>query len=407
MKNPRTSMIDSDEAIARDVAAIARLDAVPALLRVVCQITGLGFAAVARVTDATWTACAVQDDIGFGLKPGGRLDVRTTLCIEARAARKPVVIDHASQDPVYCDHHTPRLYKIESYISVPIVLQSGEYFGNLCAIDPRPAQVSDPKIVTMFTLFAELIALQLDSQRRTEAVESALLDERATAELREQFIAVLGHDLRNPLMAVMATAELLEQRAPTPQVAAAGTRLKSIAKRMSRLIDDVMDFARGRLGSGMGLALAREDDLASGLREVVAELRAANPQRMILEDYRLAGPVCCDRARVQQLLSNLVANALTHGDPSTPVQVRGSIEEGSLVLSVLNAGTPIAPENLDKVFQPYWRAGGRKQTAGLGLGLYICCEIARAHGGTMAVTSSAAEGTRFVARLPIAPSAAG
>jgi len=145
---------------------------------VVCQITGMGFAAVARVTDNTWTACAVQDDVEFGLKPGGQLDVQTTPCIESRAARAPVVIDHASQDPVYCNHHTPRLYKIESYISVPIVLQSGEYFGNLCAIDPRPARVSDPKIVSMFTLFAELISLQLQSEGKRNAADSALLTER-------------------------------------------------------------------------------------------------------------------------------------------------------------------------------------------------------------------------------------
>src|ERR1700710_2019691 len=117
------NMDDSKEAIERDIAAIARIDAVPSLLRIICQHTGMGFAAVARVTDGTWTACAVQDNIQFGLKAGGRLDVHTTLCKESRLARLPVVIDHASKDPVYHNHHTPLTYKIESYISVPIVLQ--------------------------------------------------------------------------------------------------------------------------------------------------------------------------------------------------------------------------------------------------------------------------------------------
>ena len=136
-------MDDSPDAIRRDVEAVGRISSVPSLLKIICRNTGMGFAAVARVTDGTWTACAVQDDIQFGLLPGGQLDVRTTLCIEARAARKPVVIDHASADPVYRNHHTPRLYNIESYISVPIVRPDGEYFGNLCAIDPRPLRVSD------------------------------------------------------------------------------------------------------------------------------------------------------------------------------------------------------------------------------------------------------------------------
>jgi signal transduction histidine kinase len=260
---------------------------VPSLLRVICKNTGLGFAAVARVTDGNWTACAVQDDIQFGLQAGGQLDVNSTLCIEARAARQPVVIDHASLDPVYRDHHTPRIYGIESYISVPIILPNGEYFGNLCAIDPHPHVVSDLRTVTMFTLFAELIALQLDSESRHEAAETALFTERATADLREQFIAVLGHDLRNPLAAVSATAELLSRRADDPSLATMGRRLLGTTRRMSRLIDDVMDFARGRLGSGIGVTLAPVDDLSIALRDVVAELRDANPGRIVLDNIAI------------------------------------------------------------------------------------------------------------------------
>src|ERR1700761_8343150 len=110
-------MNDSEEAIAHDVARVGRMGSVPSMLRVICKNTGMGFAAVARVTDGTWTACAVQDDIQFGLLPGGQLDVQTTLCREARSARQEIVIDHASQDPIYFNHHTPRIYKIESYIS--------------------------------------------------------------------------------------------------------------------------------------------------------------------------------------------------------------------------------------------------------------------------------------------------
>ncbi|MDB5945474.1 MAG: histidine kinase, partial [Ramlibacter sp.] len=360
----------------------------------------MGFAAVARVTDTTLTACSVQDDIEFGLKPGGRLDVHTTLCVEARAARQPVVIDHASADPVYCNHHTPRMYNIESYISVPIVLRNGEYFGNLCAIDPRPAQVSNPRIVNMFTLFSELISFQLEAEQRQEQAESALVTERATSELREQFIAVLGHDLRNPLAAVSATAELLEYGRREPELVEMGRRLQAATRRMARLIDDVLDFARGRLGAGMGVSLAPVGDLPVALREVVAELRAANPRREVLAGYAVEGTVLCDRARVQQLLSNLVSNALTHGAPDWPVAVRVAIDGDALVLEVSNRGKPISPGNLARVFEPYWRPASSQPGGGLGLGLYICSQIVRAHGGTLQVTSSAEEGTRFSARLP-------
>ena len=165
---------DSREEIARDIEAVRRIAAVPTLLQVLCDTTGMGFAAVARVTEESWTACAVQDNIKFGLASGGQLDVQSTLCIESRRANLPIVIDQASTDERYRGHHTPRTYNIESYVSVPIVLKDGRYFGNLCAIDPRPAQVSDPRIMSMFSRFAHLIALQLDSEIERDHVQSRI-----------------------------------------------------------------------------------------------------------------------------------------------------------------------------------------------------------------------------------------
>ncbi|MDM0113867.1 GAF domain-containing sensor histidine kinase [Variovorax sp. J22R133] len=392
---------DKPEDIAHDVAVVGRISAVPSLLKLICQNTGMGFAAVARVTDGTWTACAVQDDIHFGLLPGGQLDVRTTLCREARAARQPVVIDHASQDPVYFNHHTPRLYKIESYISVPIVRPDGGYFGNLCAIDPRPRVVSDARTVTMFKVFADLIALQLESEDHQSVVEEALASERANAELREQFIAVLGHDLRNPLAAVGAAAETLVRGSTDPKIVSVGERLRTTTRRMSRLIDDVLDFARGRLGAGMGLEAKEVPDLAEALRDVVAELHESHPDRTVVDAISVDRPVRCDRGRVQQLLSNLLGNALTYGAGDRPVIVSATIEGDSLVIAVTNEGDPIEPENLPRVFEPYWRPVASKPGGGLGLGLYICAQIAAAHGGQLQASSSAESGTTFKAMLPI------
>ena len=394
-------MRESKESIARDVYLVGQISAVPSMLRVICKNTGLGFAAVARVTAESWTACAVQDNISFGLKPGGQLELATTLCSESRALRQPIVVDHASQDPVYKDHHTPRIYNIESYISVPIILPNGDYFGNLCAIDPHPALVSDARTITMFTLFAELIALQLDSESKQHATEAALLDERATAELREQFIAVLGHDLRNPLAAVGATAELLARRKDAPDLVTMGTRLRTATRRMSRLIDDVLDFARGRLGSGMGVSVAPVHDLAVSLADVIVELRAANPSREVVEAIDIPGVVFCDKGRMEQLLSNLLANALTHGAHDRPVSVAVQCDdEGWLALSVSNWGVPIAPEDQANVFEPYWRPATSQPGGGLGLGLYICAQIVKAHGGVLCVDSSTETGTCFVARIP-------
>jgi signal transduction histidine kinase len=397
----RERIADTAEAIARDVLAIGRIDCVPALLRIVCETTGMGFAAVARVTEGSWVACAVHDDLQFGLRPGGELDVNTTLCKEARQARSPIVIDHASADDRYCTHHTPRIYHIESYVSVPIVFRGGEYFGNLCAIDPHPRRVSDAKTVAMFERFAELIAMQLENDRLRELERNVMLNEREAGELREQFIAVLGHDLRNPLSAISACSQLLERTADS-QVVATARRISANARRMSGLIDDTLDFARGRLGGGLGTEIVEVANIGAALEAVVGELEDSHPNQSI--DCRIDTPhaVWCDVDRIQQLVSNLLANALTHGAAGRPVAFTARTGNDSFVLEIFNEGVPIDPAHLAKVFQPFWRGSASGAGEGLGLGLYICSQIVAAHHGELTVTSSAEQGTRFVARLPIA-----
>ncbi|GEO14149.1 HWE histidine kinase domain-containing protein [Microvirga aerophila] len=147
---------------AADIEAIGRIGAVSSILEIVLETTGLGFAAVARVTETSWTACAVLDRIGFGLGVGGSLDVATTFCSEIRASSTPIVIDQASRDAIFCQHPTPKMYGFESYIAVPIILRSGKTFGTICALDPKPASLSDPKILKTLQLFAQLIATQIE-----------------------------------------------------------------------------------------------------------------------------------------------------------------------------------------------------------------------------------------------------
>ena len=195
--------------LSADIAAVQGISAVPLILEVVCRSTGMGFAAVARVTDQRWVCCAVRDEIAFGLTPGGELEVETTICHEIRQSHEAVVIDNVADNAAYCGHHTPAKYGFQSYISMPIMLGDGTFFGTLCAIDPRPARLNTPQTVGMFKLFAELIATHLDAVDRLIATEAKLLTERQTAELREQFIAVLGHDLRNPLASIAAGTRML------------------------------------------------------------------------------------------------------------------------------------------------------------------------------------------------------
>ena len=387
------------EDFADDLAAVARIDVVPTILEVVCRTTGLGFAAVARVTEDRWIACAVRDEIAFGLQPGGELKVETTICNEIRQSGQLVVIDHVAEDQEFCRHPTPQMYGFQSYISVPILRADGSFFGTLCAIDPRPARVNTPATIGMLKLFSDLIALHLESQERLSASETALLDARKAGELREQFIAVLGHDLRNPLAAIDAGAQLLLGMTLPDRATRMAELIHRSAGRMGGLIDNVLDFARARLGKGLTVTHVVDAALQRALEQVVAELRAGWPDRVIQSDFALGQPFACDSARIAQLLSNLLANALTHGDPDGPVGVRARSDEAGFELSVSNAGAPIPAETLGRLFQPFERASARPGQQGLGLGLYIASEIARAHGGSLEAAASAEE-TRFTCRMP-------
>ncbi len=388
-----------DETIFADIEAVRAIGAVPTILEVVCRTTGMGFAAVARVTEGRWIACGVRDTIDFGLTPGGELKLETTICNEIRQSHEAVVIDHVSQDEVFCSHPTPAMYGFESYISFPIILPNGQFFGTLCAIDPRPARLNTPEVTGMFKLFAELIGFHLDAQDRLASSADSLTSERRTAELREQFIAVLGHDLRNPLAAIDAGAKLLQKAPQDVRSASVLTLVQASVGRMAGLIDNLLDFARGRLGGGLALNCSA-DPLEPVLLQVIDELRASHPERRIALDVDLAEPVSCDQSRIAQLLSNLVANALTHGAPGSVVRVEAQTGSGNFVLIVANEGSAIPPATLKRLFQPFERGRAHPGQQGLGLGLFISSEIARAHGGDLTATSSAEE-TAFTLTMPL------
>lgn len=386
--------------VAADVAAVGMIAAVPTILEVVCRTTGMGFAAVARVTDSRWIACAVRDGIDFGLVAGGELPLETTLCNEIRLSRQPVAIDHVAEDPHYAVHHTPALYGFQSYISLPILRTDGSFFGTLCAIDPRPARLNTPEMIGMFTLFADLIAFHLDTQERLAQAAANLVDERRTAELRDQFIAVLGHDLRNPLASIDAGMRLLRRTPLDDRATRVVGQVQASVARMAGLINNVLDFARGRLGDG--LSVTRSPCLlAPVLDQVIAEERAIHPSRSIEVDLALDQVVNCDAGRMAELLSNLLSNALMHGFEAAPVSVRAVTAGGTFELTVSNRGEAIPPEAMARLFQPFERGAVRPNQQGLGLGLYIAAEIARAHGGALTVRSSADE-TAFTLRMPVA-----
>jgi signal transduction histidine kinase len=210
--------------------------------------------------------------------------------------------------------------------------------------------------------------------------ELALQNARQDANLREQFIAVLGHDLRNPLNAINLGATQLLSTPLNGQASKMAELIRRSAARMAALIDNVLDFARSRMGDGFTLNRTADPGLAAALEQVIAEVRTTWPDRSILCEMALPRPVVCDSARIAQLFSNLLVNAVTHGDPVAPVRVYVLSGDHGFELAVANCGEPLPAKLIEWLFQPFSRASFRPGQQGLGLGLYIASGIARAHG---------------------------
>ncbi|WP_155264084.1 PAS domain-containing sensor histidine kinase [Sphingomonas segetis] len=263
-------------------------------------------------------------------------------------------------------------------------------------------------------LFTRLTLFKAVDRR---AYERSLLDAKARAEresrahgeaalAREQFIAVLGHDLRNPVAALAAGIRLLRQR---EQISDRGrsilSEMEKSAARASNLIDEVLDLARGSLGGGLIVERNADAPLTPVLEQVIAEMRVVAPEHAIEARLDIDEPLHCDRGRIGQLASNLLANAVTHGAVDQPIRFEAASDGEHFVLSVANAGEPIPEQARGRLFQPFFRGDARPSRNGLGLGLFIASEIAKAHGGSLDVSSTAEE-TRFTFTMPSAvPSA--
>ena len=140
-----------------ETIALARDERLQAILRDICATTGMGFAAVARVTEHRWIACQVEDKIEFGLDPGDELKIKETICDEIRDSGEAVVFDDASDDIKWSRHPVPVIYGFKSYCSFPVYLADGSFFGTLCAIDPARRRVTDEAIVEMFSAYARTV----------------------------------------------------------------------------------------------------------------------------------------------------------------------------------------------------------------------------------------------------------
>ena len=309
-------LIHSNQNFTSDISLINSIEAVPSILQVVCNATGMGFAAVARMTEGRWIACSVVDQIDLGLKPGEELKVETTISDKIRQSRQGVIIDHVGEDEINSGHPTLALYGIQSYISMPIILRDGSMFGRLCASDPKPHRLNVPGTVGMFKLFAELIAIHIDSRTgwcRPRPILRTSANRGIARTVR-----------RRPRSRSSQPARFNRRRDTTSKEEAArrpvtGNRRDDAKQRGpdERTNRQCAGFDRARMGGGFKLNRVTETDLAAVLEQVIAEIRLASPECAIEMECKLDEPVDCDRARIAQLFSNLLGNAVRHGD-ATP-----------------------------------------------------------------------------------------
>ena len=224
--------------------------------------------------------------------------------------------------------------------------------------------------------------------------ESSLQTYEDEALLREQLIAILGHDLRNPLAAINAAVRMASRENNGETTSNMLTAIWDSSRRMHGLIETIMDFARARLGGGIPVAMTEVHDLAERFEKVITEIRLAHPDRAIAFRYAFDGPLRCDPGRLEQVLSNLVANAITHGSSNRTIRVSVPKDRGAFVISVHNHGTPIPDAVRPRLFQAFSRTSDDNSLQGLGLGLFISDQIAKAHGGRMTMKSDTS-GTEF------------
>jgi len=162
-----------------ELAVISEIETTSSLLRLVTRLTGLRFAAIAKVTDSSWTACAVYDEINFGLDAGHELKLENTFCNELRLNHRPIVINEVATDPEYAKHFIPAKFGFQSYFSLPIIFPTGDFFGTLCGLDPLPKKLDDEQLLETLKVFCTLIANTLYAHQQLTDLQDQMIALRA------------------------------------------------------------------------------------------------------------------------------------------------------------------------------------------------------------------------------------
>ncbi|MBS1665201.1 MAG: GAF domain-containing protein [Bacteroidetes bacterium] len=408
-------MLMTEELLRQEVRLVGGLPIIDQMLQVICRTTGMGFAAVAKVTRDRWIACGVRDEIDFGLKAGGELEVKSTICDEIRDSGRAVIIDDVDSDAHFCRHHTPLQYGFKSYISIPIFLKNGEFFGTLCAIDPRPAKLNNPETVGLFTLFAELLSFHISSLHQLSAMKNeqkiSSIQIRNYRDELAQYRHLSNHTLQEPLRKIRLFSDLILSSAAQQQperVRETAFKINRLASDASAIIRDITDFTSLDL-SNVSFSQVRLEDAFSNALMPVEQFQGEYPDLEIDLPHAVTG--------ITRLLEQLFR-----------ILVRGSVarRDGGGELSIGVASKILAAEEIwghsflhpekqycrieyrdntsaveyyrsEKMFEITHRRGPRGEGLGLDMEMAQARKIVRLHGGVI----TPGEGTMLLIILPL------
>ncbi len=435
-----------EENFKQDILNIEKISIIPNLLHVICQSTGMGFAAIARVTEDRWITCASEDHLEFGLKPGDELEVKTTICDSIRNDRKAVVIDNVSEDPDYHDHHTPAMYKLQSYISMPIIRKDGSFFGTLCAIDPKPNSLKEFKVREMFKLFAELISFHLEAIEQAQAnetlinkknnllkekevekkeaykilsdtekklIEKNISLEKMNTEL-EAFNYISSHDLQEPLRKIQFFTDIIEREEEnklSDKAKTAFNKIRNSAFRMQNLINDLLTYSKTKFDERK----FETKNLNNITKEVIDDLFEEIENKNVQFDYNDLGELSIIEFQFRQLLYNLISNSIKFASPDRPLIIKlsseiivGSKSEHEKLslnknyskITIADNGIGFDQSYSEKIFGLF-QSLHTKTLKSTGIGLTIVKKIVENHNGFIKAEGALDQGAKFEIFIPV------
>lgn len=388
------------DAIRRDVESVARLTSIPTILAAMREVTGLRFGVIARVTKSEWVACAVYDELEFGLHAGDPLAIETTFCSEVHATNKPVVMNDALASEKYCMSPVPKMFGFRSYISVPIFLSDGTNYGTVCALDRDPADVENARVISALSLFGQLIGQQLEAAERAHELQRAHESLKRRNEQLATFASVASHDLRSPLRGIGNLAMWLEEELSDTK-SAQSTRdlvkqMSTSVRRMSSLVDGVLEYASAG-EDAVRLTDVKLKELVDGISELYAPLNA----RIVGEG--LERVVRVKKVPLQHVITNLVDNGIKHAQRAdAQITISFDVIDHELRCSVADNGPGIAAEHHERVwklFQSLEASSNNERVTGVGLA--IVKKLVENEGGRVWIESEAGEGSRFCFTWPL------